>query len=119
MNQFFDTIINALDFLIVGIVLVSGFFQRMYLKGFRLSKDGSYDQALKTLLVSAIFSTIYILLIKNPGQSSNWAKYFLSYVFATSLYELLITPFMRWIKKKTGDDADSPIAPSSSNNLKP
>jgi len=102
MEQFFDTILNAVDFIIIGIVLVSGFFQKMYLKGFYLSKDSSYDSALKTLVVSAVFSSIYILLIKNPENVTNWAKYFLSYVFATSLYELLINPFTNWIKKKTG-----------------
>lgn len=103
MEKFFDVIINSLDFIIVGIVLVSGFFQKMYLKGFRFSKDASYDSALKTLLVSAIFSTVYILLVKNPDRADNWAKYFLSYVFATSLYELLVSPFIKWIKSKTGN----------------
>jgi hypothetical protein len=103
MEKFFDVIINSLDFIIVGIVLVSGFFQKMYLKGFKLSKDASYDSALKTLLVSAIFSTVYILLVKNPDRADNWAKYFLSYVFATSLYELLVSPFIKWVKAKTGN----------------
>lgn len=107
MEQFFEKIVDALDFIIVGIVLVSGFFQKMYLKGFYLSKDPSYDSALKTLLVSLLFSTVYIILIKDPEKATNWSKYFLSYVFATSLYELLITPFVRWIKKKTGQD-DTP-----------
>lgn len=110
MNDFFEPIANALDLVIIGVVLASGFFQKMYLKGFYFSKDKSYDSALKTLLVSAVFSAVYIVLIKNPEKANNWAKYFLSYVFATSLYELLITPFIRWIKKKTGnEDIDNPI----------
>lgn len=107
MEAFFEQVINALDFIVVAIVLVSGFFQKMYLKGIIFSKDDAYDSALKTLLVSAVFSTIYIFLIKDPDKSSNWSKYFLSYVFATSLYELLISPFVRFIKKKTGQ-TDNP-----------
>lgn len=104
MNTFFDSITNSIDFIIVGIVLVSGFFQKMYLKAFYLSKDPAYDSALKTLLVSGIFAAIYIVLVKDPDKASNWSKYFLSYVFATSLYELLINPFTKWIKSKTGQE---------------
>jgi hypothetical protein len=106
MNQFFDTILNAIDFVIVALVLVSGFFQARYLKGFSLSKNESYDSALKTLMMSAIFSTVYILLIKDPEKASNWAKYFLSYVFSTSLYELLIQPFTRWLKNQLANKTE-------------
>src|SRR5690242_20634419 len=104
MEKFFDPILNAIDFLIVAIVLASGFFQKLYLKAFYLSKNESYDSALKTLLVSALFSAIYIVLLKDPDKASNWSKYFLSYVFATSLYELLISPFTNWLKNKFGNN---------------
>lgn len=100
MNQFFEPILNAIDFIIVGLVLASGFFQGRYLTGITLSKNSSYDSALKTLFVSAVFSAIYIILIKDPEKASNWSKYFLSYVFATSLYELLVQPFTKWIQSK-------------------
>lgn len=97
----FDIILNQIDFYIVCLVLASGFFQNRYLTGIVISKTNSLDSALKTLLVSFCVSAIYIMLIKNPEKSSNWAKYFLSYFFATSMYELLVDPFVNWIKKVT------------------
>jgi hypothetical protein len=100
MNNFFDIVSQHIDFVIVTIVLCSGFFGKIYLKGLVLTKDGGYDNALKTLIVSFIASTVYIVLIKDPEKPNNWAMYFLSYFFATSLYELLINPFVNWIKTK-------------------
>lgn len=102
MNMsFFDSLLGHLDIVIVGIVLCSGFFQKAYLKGFSLSKDSSYDSALKTLALSAIVSIIYILFLKRDGNMGDkLSGYFLSYFAATSLYELLINPFISWIKTK-------------------
>lgn len=102
MNNFFDSFADKLDIAIVGIVLCSGFFQKLYLKAFYLSKDASYDSALKTLLVSAVASSLYIVFLKDPNSANSWAKYFISYFGATSLYELLISPFTNWIKSKFG-----------------
>lgn len=102
MNNFFDIVTSHLDLVIVAIVLGSGFFGKIYLKGLVLTKDSSYDNALKTLIVSFIASSIYIALIKDPEKPNNWAMYFLSYFFATSFYELLINPFVNWIKAKVG-----------------
>lgn len=93
---------DKLDFWVMGIVLCSGFFQTKYLKGFCWSKDGSYDSALKTLALSAVASSIYIILAKDPERANNWAKYFVSYFAATSLYELLVNPFIKLIQKATG-----------------
>lgn len=102
MGNFFDSFADKLDIAIVGIVLCSGFFQKMYLKGFSLSKDSGYDSALKTLLVSAVASALYIVFLKDAANANNWAKYFISYFGATSLYELLISPFTNWVKSKFG-----------------
>jgi hypothetical protein len=102
MNNFFDSIMEKIDIVVVVLVLCSGFFQKMYLKGLTLSKDVTYDSALKTLLVSAIASVIYIVLFKDPDKASSYAKYFISYFGATSLYELLISPFVNFLKSKFG-----------------
>lgn len=102
MGNFFDSLMDKIDVYIVVIVLCAGFFQSRYFKGFALSKDASYDSALKTLGLSAIASTAYIILAKNPAVATNWAKYFISYFAATSLYELLINPFTTWVKGKFG-----------------
>jgi hypothetical protein len=100
MNNFLDTILSNLDWVVVVIVLCSGFFQSRYLSGFTISK--SNDSAIKTLLVSAVAAAIYISLLKNPENGKNWAGYFLSYFFATSLYELIVKPFTNWITSKVG-----------------
>lgn len=104
----FEALLSKLDAVIMGIVLCSGFFQNKYLKGITWSKDKSYDSALKTLAVSAVASAIYIVLIKDPESANNWAKYFVSYFAATSLYELLVLPFIKWVKKATGQDENNP-----------
>jgi|JI10StandDraft_1071094.scaffolds.fasta_scaffold518208_2 hypothetical protein len=104
--NFFNSIADKLDFWVMGIVLCSGFFQRKYLKAFYFSKDATYDSALKTLLVSAVASCVYIFLLKDPDSANNWAKYFVSYFGATSLYELLVQPFIKWVKKATGQDEE-------------
>lgn len=104
--NFFDAFLDKFDVWVVGIVLCSGFFQQKYLKGIVWSKDASYDSALKTLAVSAVASAIYIVLLKDPDSANNWAKYFVSYFGATSLYELLVQPFIRMIKRKTGGEGD-------------
>lgn len=106
MQNFFDSLLNKFDLWIVLIVLCSGFFQGMYLKVITLAKDVKYDSALKTLLVSALVSTMYIFLLKDPEKANNWAKYFVSYFAATSLFELLIGPFVKYIKTKTGQPTD-------------
>lgn len=100
-TSFFDSLLGQLDVVIVGIVLCSGFFQKAYLRGFYFSKDASYDSALKTLTLSAMVSIIYILFLKHDGGiGKKLSGYFLSYFAATSLYELLINPFIAWIKSR-------------------
>lgn len=103
MNTFFESFLDKLDWVIVVLVLLCGFFQKRYLKGFSLSKETSYDSALKTLFLSAVVASLYIFLLKDPNKVNNWSKYFISYFAATSLYELLVTPFLAWIKSKTGE----------------
>lgn len=102
--NFVNSFTEKLDFYIVLIVLCAGFFQKLYLRGFTWSANSSYDSALKTLAVSAVASAVYIGLIKDPNSANNWAKYFISYFAATSLYELLVSPFIELIKKWTNQN---------------
>lgn len=102
MINLLNHLMTGIDLWVIAIVLCSGFFQKKYLQGFSISKRPDYDSALKTLLLSAIASTLYIFLLKDPEKSSNWSKYFFSYFGATSLYELLVSPFVEWIQKITG-----------------
>ena len=104
MEQFFaqlwDKISASIDLIIVGIVLVSGFFQSQYLPSWRIVKNDSQNGALKTLIVSFIACSIYLFLSKDPGKGDNWAKYFMSYFLATSLYQFGIKYIMNWIGNK-------------------
>lgn len=102
-----------LDVIIIILVFLSGFFQERFLKIFTWVKDARLDAAWKTLVVSLIVSTIYIVLIYKEGKRTAengtvllpWGKYFISFFAATSLYDFAIRPLRNWIKKKTGDNS--------------
>lgn len=103
MTEFLNQFLAHVDVTIITLVILSGFFQKKYFRGFTWSKDNSYDQALKTLALSFVVSLIYILLFRNPENAKPWANYFISYFFATSLYELLLQPFIKAIGLRLGD----------------
>lgn len=111
-----------LDVIVIILVFLSGFFQEKYLCEFKWAKDARIDASLKTLVVSFIVSSIYIFLmykeLKRVSEDGKallpWAKYFISYFAATSMYDLGIRPLRKWIKKKTGD-----TEPDIVNNQKP
>lgn len=100
-----------LDVIIIAIVLLSGFFQEKYLANWILVKDQRLCSGLKTLIVSFLAANIYIFLMYKQEKAESdgakvllpWVKYFISYFFATSLYDMVIRPFRKWITKKTGD----------------
>lgn len=104
-----------LDIIIIAIVFLSGFFQEKYLIDWKWVKDGRLDASLKTLAISFIASSIYIILMYKEAKRSstdgivllNWSKYFISYFTATSLYDLGIRPLRKWITKKLGE-GDTP-----------
>ncbi|MBO9658328.1 MAG: hypothetical protein J7527_05840 [Chitinophagaceae bacterium] len=93
-----------LDLYIILIVFLSGFFQEKYLCKIILSADSKFDATIKTLIVSFVVSSIYIWIVyyelDDKSVKLPYAKYFLSYFTATSIYELAIRPFTRWWKKK-------------------
>lgn len=97
-----NTILSALkmfwslmDFGVIGIVLLSGYFAGRYLTSPFISKHIS--TAWRTLLVSAIFTAIYVLVVKKDGGSFEYTKLFVSYVTATSFYELFIKMLAKYI----------------------
>jgi hypothetical protein len=101
-----------LDIIIVALVFLSGFFQEKYLCPFTWVKNPRFDASLKTLAVSFTVSSIYILIMAKELKRVNvdgatalipWGRYFFSYFFTTSLYDMGISPLRRWIKKKTGE----------------
>lgn len=88
-----------IDPVIVLIVIASGFFQNRFLCYWEISKDQKTAAAFRTLIVSAAASLIYLWLVGVKRDA--FAYYFLSFFLATSLYELLIRPLVKWIKKET------------------
>jgi hypothetical protein len=83
-----------IDWVIVILVIASGYFQSAYLK------DLNFNDALKTLFVSFVVSGIYLLLVGDLNDKASLARYFFSYFIATSLYEILLKS---WTKKLIGD----------------
>lgn len=106
MEKFFTEFVSRIDAVILVLVILSGFFQKKYLTSIRLSRTYATDGALKTLIVSLIVSIIWILL-KRDGEATAYADYFISYFFGTSLYELIVKPFERWIKTTTENNTNS------------
>lgn len=105
-----------LDIVIVALVFLSGFFQEKYLR-VPWRKDPRFDASLKTLVISLIISSIYILVSYKEAKRMDadtfipWAKYLFSWFAATSLYDMGIRPLRKWIKKKAGDDTPDPTDP--------
>lgn len=127
-KNIWDMIGQYLDWILFLLVLAGGYFQSAYLKGIKLSK--SNDATVKTLLMGSIFCFIYLAILKMNGQLPKevWAKYFFSYVAATSFYEIILKPFnifierfMAWWTNKVNkmfgkDKADPPVTPPPSSN---
>ena len=99
-----------IDLWILLIVILSGFFQKTYFQGFNLSKSGRYDEALKTLILSFFVGLIYLYLVYVQDRAADipWAKYFVSYFAATSIYELVINPIRQALIKKFGGTETQP-----------
>lgn len=77
-----------MDFAVIGIVLLSGYFAGRYLNQPIITKH--VGTAWRTLIVSVVFVAIYVIALKKDGGSFEYTKLFVSYVTATSLYELII-----------------------------
>ncbi len=109
-----------IDWTMFLLVLASGFFQKRLLKPFPLWKaDKSYDETLKTFLVSFVFCTIYILLWKynydqmtpaEDREGTPWIKFFISFGLATSFYDLILRLFKKKTKDITGVEVDDDIS---------
>jgi hypothetical protein len=99
-----------IDLVIFLIVMVSGFFQERYLSNWYIVKDARLCAALKTLIVSFVAGTIYIFIVYKQSKTDGaevlipWGKYFITYFMTTSIYDILVRPFRKWITKITGDD---------------
>lgn len=77
----------SVDFVIVSLVIAGGYFQKLYLGSWKI------DQAIKTLVVSTIFSLIYIFgsaYVEHEEPTRQMLlNGFVNYALATSFYELI------------------------------
>lgn len=82
-----------LDGVIILLVISSGYFQKKYLSAINISP------AWKTLLVSFVFTLIYLLLliISQQFKTEKLIDYFISFAVATSIYDLLVKNFIKKI----------------------
>jgi Na+/H+ antiporter NhaD/arsenite permease-like protein len=121
--EWFDWIRDKLniDPAIVFLVLLSGFFAKKYMIGWVWNKHNvKYDVSLKTLAVSFVFSSIYILIaakeLKRATMDGSialipWGKFFFSFAITISIYDYAIKPFIKWLNKKTGNtDPETPTS---------
>jgi hypothetical protein len=85
-----------IDFAAVLLVLLGGFFSKRYLSSWKI------DTAFKTLLMGTFFIAGYMAVLHLSGdlQKQHYAKYFVSYCVATSLYEIILKRFLAFIKDK-------------------
>lgn len=116
IQAFLDSVANILDPIILALVIMSGLFQDSYTKPFVLiKKDEKYNSALKTLILSTIFVLAYIFFIgkENSDEPKTYVRWFVSYVVATSIYELVISPIRGWIKRKAKEKFGTDTPPTT------
>lgn len=88
--EFLKQISAPIDMVLIMLVILSGIFQKKYLQ------DLNFKGAWRTLLVSAVFTIIYGLLMMLAGKYTKDLplKWFYSYVTATSLYQMFLEKFI-------------------------
>ncbi|MBS1988718.1 hypothetical protein JST56_07065 [Candidatus Dependentiae bacterium] len=90
-----------IDWVSVLLVLCSGFFVKRYTPGTSIIPIGkkviSIASAGKTLIIGSLFITLYIIVMWMGGElhREDYTKYLISYCVATSLYEIIVKPFMK------------------------
>lgn len=92
---------SHIDWICVFLVLCGGFFARRYMRDWNilplLGRDIKIGNAFKTLLMGSAFITGYLVVMYLSGElhKEDYTKYFISYCVATSLYEIIVKPFIK------------------------
>ena len=86
---------NHFDVAIMILVICSGFLVKKF-----WTQQGRLDTAWRTLILSAALVVVYtiIMITTHELHETYWAKCFVSYTAATSLYELIIKKIQRYGK---------------------
>lgn len=98
--ELMNEILESLDPIVMALILLSG----VYVKNF--FEFWKWDTALKTLIVSTLAVAVYVLIkwIVGDFDPKLIESYFLTYIFTTSLYELLLKGFFDKIGINPNDD---------------
>lgn len=95
-QELVTSLLNSINFIYVIIVVLGGYFAKMYLGGFKIA------MAWKTLFTATFFLAMYMLAQYFAGDLSrkDLPRALHSYVLATSLYELLLKYVIDGILKR-------------------
>jgi hypothetical protein len=91
-----DVFFSLIDWIVVAIVLASGFFAKRFLD------EWKWPVAVKTFIVSITVILLYIAALKYAGDLNpkKVPGYFATFFFTTSLYEIVIMRIVDLINKK-------------------
>lgn len=87
--ELMNDILELLDLIVMALILLSGIYVKNYFEFWK------WDTALKTLIVSTLAVAVYVLIkwVVGDFDPKLIESYFLTYIFTTSLYELLLKSF--------------------------
>ena len=110
--EIFDTIQSiykglgglGINYQIVIMILLGGIFAQTYFRAFTHIWKFKIDAAWRTLIVGSVFvfGLIVFKTIRGPLPKEIWEEYFISYIFSTSLYEIVLKRVFNSILKKFG-----------------
>lgn len=88
-----------LDAVVMLLVICAGFFQKKYLQ------EVNILPALKTLIVGCLFVGIWVLIkwVNKSLERDKVEDYFISFAVATSLYDLVLKPFINLLFPKSNE----------------
>jgi hypothetical protein len=97
---FFEKITSNLSWDVVLLVLLIGFGQGKFITK-KWNQNGQVDGAWKTAAISIVLIPLYVYMLKGEGQVLAGSKAFFSFIFATSLYEIVIKVFLKALEDKS------------------
>lgn len=103
IGKIFDAVIHGVDWICFLIVILGGLLAKYRLKAWKL------DMAFKTLIVSTIAISLYVLILVMSGEfvKSDAPKFFFGYLAAAALYPVVVKPIEKLIVNALKDNGQS------------
>lgn len=105
VNKDLLTLLSShVDWICFMLVIFGGLFAKYYLKELTaitlFGKNITFSTTTKTLVSATVFISAYIFIMYIAGQlhKEDYTKYFMSYCFATSTYEIVIKRMLKVLK---------------------